>query len=66
MQDGLKVMRQKSEKKKRKVLKQEESKLPQIREDLFAFFDQRHKKFYDDDKMEFIDNAHLNMPELRL
>ena len=47
-------------------MKQKESELPQIREDLIDFFDRKHKKFYDDDKeMEFIDNAHLNLPELR-
>ena len=66
MQEGLNKMKERSNKKKRRSMKQKDSELPQIREDLFDFFDRKHKKFYENDKeMEFIDNAHLNLPELR-
>jgi hypothetical protein len=39
--------------------------LEKIRDALFQFFHENHKKFYQSNK-EYIDNAHLNLPELRV
>ena len=68
MREGFNKMKskaQRKEKKRKSKERQDDTQLEKIRDALFQFFHENHKKFYQSNK-EYIDNAHLNLPELRV